>query len=266
MGASLYRKGGERAERGKSENRERNIDRVRRRAKRTIRGYCLANTFDHLVTITFKENVLDLEYVMGIAEKWAAAVVRRKPQWAAVCVPERQKRGAWHPHFAVNGFQDIATLRGILYGIVGRDEDGKPRAEVDVQDFMRREKRHKGQRRSVRVGRLDVARYLSKYVGKNVGLLGLNRHNYRTVGKLKAPTVERITVEEATPERVASWMRDVLKASGARVGCEWRSDDGNLLYMASFNWHRAERSPTREGWKPHPLPDAVQEAMEGETA
>ena len=54
------------------------------------------------VTLTFRENLTDLTEANRCFENWVRQVRRDRPEFAYLCVPEFQKRGAVHYHLLTN--------------------------------------------------------------------------------------------------------------------------------------------------------------------
>jgi len=142
---------GKRGFKGKSSNKEQNEKRARARAAGEIRRKCLAIRADHLVTLTYRQNVEDREKVMTDLERLRRMLSRSAYSMPYVAVLECQKRGAIHPHLAVHGIQDIRLLRRCWYKIVG-----KAQGQVNV----------KGPRPGT--SPVKLARYLSKYISKDI--------------------------------------------------------------------------------------------------
>lgn len=142
---------GKRGFKGQSAYKEQNEKRARARAKGEIRRKCLSIGADHLVTLTYRDNVEDRERVLTDLERLRRMLSRAGYPMPYVAVLECQKRGAIHPHLAVRGFQDIRLLRRCWYKIVGRAQ-----GQVNV--------------RGPRPGTSPVklARYLSKYISKDI--------------------------------------------------------------------------------------------------
>jgi hypothetical protein len=142
---------GKRGFKGKSLNKEQNEKRARARAGGEIRRKCLAIRADHLVTLTYRDNVEDRERVLTDLDRLRRILARSGYSMPYVAVLECQKRGAIHPHLAVHGIQDIRLLRRCWYKIVG-----KAQGQVNV--------------RGPRPGTSPVklARYLSKYISKDI--------------------------------------------------------------------------------------------------
>ncbi len=142
---------GKRGVKGRSVNKDQNEKRARARAKGEIRRKCLSIGADHLVTLTYRDNVEDRERVLTDLERLRRMLSRIGYPMPYVAVLECQKRGAIHPHLAVRGFQDIRLLRRCWYKIVG-----KAQGQVNV----------KGPRPGT--SPVKLARYLSKYISKDI--------------------------------------------------------------------------------------------------
>jgi hypothetical protein len=142
---------GKRGLKGKSPHKEQNEKRARARATGEIRRKCLSIRADHLVTLTYRDNVEDRERVLTDLERLRRMLSRCGYSMPYVAVLECQKRGAIHPHLAVRGFQDIRLLRRCWYKIVG-----KAQGQVNV----------KGPRPGT--SPVKLARYLSKYISKDI--------------------------------------------------------------------------------------------------
>ena len=112
------------AGRGESENAEANRDRAVRRARSRLRQLILATRADHLLTLTYRNNVNEFERACEDLSKFVRIIRRLKPDWTYIAVAERQARGAWHWHLAVRGRQDVGLLRASWRRVVG---DGKHR-------------------------------------------------------------------------------------------------------------------------------------------
>ena len=192
--------------RGQSENREANEDRAVRRARKLLRQKVLASGADHLLTLTYRDNVTEFARASTDLTVFIRCVRRRFERYPYVAVAERQKRGAWHWHLAVCGWQDLKFLRATWRRVVG---DGN----IDV----------KAPRTSDSAGpRIGIVRYLCKYLGKSFGEDGaFNARRFRS---------SRIKV----PER--RQMLPVKSASAARQFCEnWLRETSPDSWRFTFN-------------------------------
>lgn len=177
--------------RGLSENREENEERSVRRAKKLLRQKVLASGANHLLTLTYRENVSDLDLANDHLTVFIRRIRRQHPGYPYVAVAERQKRGAWHWHLAVCGWQDVKFLRATWRRIVG---DGN----IDVKPPRKAAGDNP---------RLGIVWYLCKYLGKAFGEEGaLNARRFRS-SRIEVPETRRML-----PVRTADEASDLCKA------------------------------------------------------
>lgn len=166
-----------------------NKRRATRRAQTKVRRLCKWKGLDTLLTLTYRENMIDRDRMARDWDVFVKRVRRVMPGFEFVCVFERQKRGAWHAHVAVRKIAPYYMRRGVMVksfdllrsmwrGVVGGDN-----GNVDVS-------------RNRRVSRSSakLAVYLSKYIGKELGS-GLQKweNSYSASGR---------TLPDAISERV----------------------------------------------------------------
>jgi hypothetical protein len=140
-----------------------NIERAVARAKTTMRRSVMAAILDHLLTLTYRENMQDRKRAWQDFAKFMRFVKKSlgKKSYHFVAVQELQQRGAVHIHVAVAGFQDVKLLRSIWHQVIGGPEAGN----IDVQFF-------KGQRSR-------LAKYLAKYLAKDMTQTQRGLHRYK---------------------------------------------------------------------------------------
>ena len=158
-----------RAKRGTSEKREENDDDAGRRAKKNVRLCCKSIGADRMVTLTYRENMIDRD----VALKHWKEFCRRVSKLAAfhyVAVIEEQERGALHFHIAVRGRQDFVTLRAIWQRVLGTGSDGQQMGQVNVRNPNRFGFGVRGAHK--------IASYIAKYCGKEMQCRGLNEKRY----------------------------------------------------------------------------------------
>lgn len=120
-----------------------------RRAKAKIRRLCHALGADRLLTLTFRENIIELKEAWKIFKLFVQYFNRMHAHALAyIAVPERQKRGAWHFHLAIKGFYNVNVLRHLWRRAAG---DGN----IDITNPLKHEWKRK-----------NLSRYISKYVSK----------------------------------------------------------------------------------------------------
>lgn len=138
-----------------------NKERATRRARTKVRRLAKAKGLTTLLTLTYRENMLERDRMQRDLDVFLKRVRRVIPGFQYVCVFERQKRGAWHAHLAVEKVlshylsggklvRSYDLLRSMWRAVVGSDN-----GNVDVS-------RNKRLQRSA----AKLAAYLSKYIGK----------------------------------------------------------------------------------------------------
>jgi len=160
---------GVRTKRGESEKREANEDDAGRRAKKQVRLCCKQIGADRMVTLTYRENMVDRELAL---KHWKAFCRRlgKVAEFHYVAVIEEQERGALHFHVAVRGRQNYVLLRSIWQRILGLGSDGQQMGQVNVRDPHRFGFGNKGAHK--------IASYIAKYCGKQMKCRDLNEKRY----------------------------------------------------------------------------------------
>ncbi len=192
------------AGRGESEHQEQNGDRAVRRARSRLRQLVLSANLNHLLTLTYRENVTDFLQASDDLRRFVRALRTHLPAFVYVAVPEKQKRGAWHWHLAVAGRQDVDLLRRVWRQVV---VDGN----IDVQEPKR------GQNR-----RLALVRYLGKYLAKGFaeGHKELNRHRFRASLGIQVPS-RVIDLPPKMTQEVSAYVIAQLRQCAGSVGFAW---------------------------------------------
>lgn len=213
-------------ERGTGDPEERERRRIAR-ARREMTRKIIKSKLDHMVTPTYRENMTDPERAKSDLTEFIRLVRVKYPDWQYIGVFEIQKQRfqrtghrVIHAHVGVRGFQDVAYLRECWHRVVGDRGGG-----VNVAY-------HKSKKKC-RLGRLDLARYLAKYVGKDLELHELNKKSYWHSEGLESPIIERIPYEGMWSS-AREWGAELFRAEGARVVRSWEHETGLYGYMSSF--------------------------------
>jgi hypothetical protein len=171
-------------ERDAAENRKR----ATRRARTKVRRLCKAKGLDTLLTLTYRENMVDRERMARDLDVFLKRVRRVIPDFEYVCAFERQKRGAWHAHLATRRINYHYQVKGVLvksYSLLRsmwREVVGHDNGNVDVS-----------RNRSVSRSSAKLASYLSKYIGKSFDAAARHQNSYSASGRaLPDAIVERI--------------------------------------------------------------------------
>jgi len=152
------------------EKRAENGKRAVARAKTTMRRTIMAASLDHLVTLTYRENMQDRVRGWSDFAKFARFVRKHVPGWPYVVAMELQERGAIHFHIATAGRQDVSLLRRLWHTVIG----GPERGNIDVQYF--------------RGSKARLAKYLAKYISKDLAEgSGNGVHRYKRSRGIKVP-------------------------------------------------------------------------------
>lgn len=164
-----------------TQNRERSC----RRARTKVRRLCIHKNLTTMLTLTYKENMLDRERMNRDLDVFIKRVRRVVPGFQYLGVLEHQTRGAWHAHLAVPRIlshylsggtlvKSYDLLRSMWRAVIGAG------GNIDVS-------------RNKNIGRscARLARYLAKYIGKDFGA-DSEGDSYRSSGRaLPAPVVFR---------------------------------------------------------------------------
>ena len=203
--------------RGDSDYPEANADRAGRRARSRLRQLILAANLDHLLTLTYRENVMDYGQASDDLSRFVRAVKTYLPDFVYVAVPEKQKRGAWHLHIAVQGRQDVKLLRKHWRQVIGE-------GNIDVQKPKAGENR-----------RLALVKYLGKYLAKGFaeGHRELNRHRFRASLGIIVPG-ESIEIPEHLRGEVSAYVIGQLQKRSGSVGFVWVDQDMQAGWACSW--------------------------------
>ena len=214
VGAATPTKAGK----GESGKRDDHEIRAQRRARSKIRQLVLSAHADHMLTLTYRENVTDFERTCNDLSKFIRLVKRKLPVWVYIAVCERQGRGAWHWHMAVKGRQDVELLRTAWRHVVveGNIDVSPPRA-------------------SGKEGTLALVRYLSKYLSKSFdqGDRELNRRRFRSSLGIVVPEI-MLTLPPMRRADAGAYAVEALYDAAGSVGHVWQSEENNAGWACSW--------------------------------
>jgi hypothetical protein len=177
----------------------------------------LATGADHLLTLTYRDNIRDQEKACADLAKFVRIVKRRKPEWLYIAVAEQQTRGAWHWHLAVRGRQDVALLRAAWRHVVGG-------GNIDVA----------APRGTGRSQTLSLVRYLGKYLSKGFSEPQvLNARRFRSSLGIQVPARYLKVPEEDRGDPYGFALSELARASGS-IGHIWQSADRTAGWACSW--------------------------------
>jgi hypothetical protein len=99
-----------------------NLRRAVRRARQAVRAAVKALNADHMLTLTYRENMQDEARLKRDFKEFVRLVRLRYASWQYVAVREKQDRGAYHIHMAVRGKQPIRWLLRCWLRAIGQPE------------------------------------------------------------------------------------------------------------------------------------------------
>lgn len=137
------------------DNKERSL----RRARSTVRKKIIEGELDHLLTLTYRENMCDEKQGWKDFQRFIRIFRAKFPNIKWVVVMEKQKRGAIHFHLAIHGFFPVRTIRTLWIDVVGYTEDPK-NGEIVANGNVDIKRKKKNQTLT------GLAGYLSKYLSK----------------------------------------------------------------------------------------------------
>lgn len=159
------------------------------RTRTSIRRAVMGMAATHMLTLTYRENMVDLKRGWADVSKFLRAMRDALDGFDYVVVAETQKRGAWHFHLAVRGKQDLTLIRKHW-------THGNP----DVQQWK---------------GRVaQMASYMSKYLVKSFDINNRpDGHRYRRSQGTEPRRVD-IIVEAESAADVRHIMKVLFQEAG----------------------------------------------------
>lgn len=130
-----------------------NINRTKIQFQRLIQ--CNIKIFKTFITLTFKDNVIDVESANKKFATWRTNVKSIYKEFAYICVPEFQKRGAVHYHLLTN--LDITNSELII-----PQANAKSQNQYDVKYWSY------GFSSVFTVNNINVIGYMTKYMTKDI--------------------------------------------------------------------------------------------------
>lgn len=144
------------------------------RARVAVRRRCMAMNVDRLLTLTFRENITDIDEAWKCFHYFVKQMRwQYEERFQYVVVPEYQKRGAVHFHLAIKGFYPVKTVRSFWHAAVG-----KRGGNIDITDPKNYSKNSWNPK--------HIGNYIAKYITKTEST-EFNRKRYASGGKIELP-------------------------------------------------------------------------------
>lgn len=229
------------------ENRTRSI----RRARQSIRWLVQSIEADHMVTLSYRENMQDIDRLKADYDYFRRLVQARYPDWKYVCVVEKQDRGAYHLHIAVKGHQDLNYLRYCWYKVLGcAGATGESvMGQIDITKPLGRYRN--GTQYTFHQDKL--AAYLTKYMHKAFEEAEHHSKRYWASRKnIPKPKVYRYWLGSVD---TVDMIKDMWKIA-ERLGLDanrtiFQSHDQTLLYLSGLQDPQCTISHNGELWLTH---------------
>ena len=171
------------------ERREANRQRGARRATTRVRRLVKVAGMDALLTLTYREKLTDLALCKKHLKEFNRRMRRLIPGWRWVAAFEKQDRGAWHVHMAIDTLpRELPASNGVKvksYNIVRavwRSVVGHDNGNIDQS----RRRRH------ARSSAAKVAAYISKYMLKAFADGDAWSNRYSAGGLDALPAAQRV--------------------------------------------------------------------------
>jgi len=196
------------------------LEKSSRRAKTTVRRKILTMQADRLMTLTFRENLTDIDEAWKRFHYFNKMMRTKFPGYQYVAVPEYQKRGAVHFHIAVNRFFPVKSVRKLW-----RRACGSLQGNIDIT------RPRKGNDWNPSA----IAFYLSKYLNKHE-TVDFNRRRYSTGGGIQVPaSITGWLAIHVDKGMTLSTLNGVMsELSVMDVRCCWESENWlGIIYLST---------------------------------
>lgn len=179
------------------EARATSVKSAAKRAKQNVRLRCKTARVTHMITLTTRECITDLERFLKLWRHFRE-LMGRHSEFHYIAVPELQKRGAWHMHVAVSGRVGLNLARRAWLKVVG----GRGKGYCHIRNPQGA---HFGKQ-----WKLDaLASYIAKYIGKDVADARFNKKKYYTSRGINVPEAVVYAIENSRAD-CADALKDVL--------------------------------------------------------
>ena len=198
---------------------ETNLERAFRKAKSKVRKLIMTMQADRILTLTYKDNMTCRDTANKHFVRFIKKVHAKYPDFKYVSVAEVQKRGAWHFHIAVSGWQDVGFLRSAWNSITtGAINVTSPKTKGDKAKAAP-----------------QISAYLTKYMTKAF------TENHE-LGKYRYRSSNGIDIKQAIFWISSQTWANAIKDSGnlmselyGQIGSSYLADDWNNGWFASWS-------------------------------
>lgn len=179
------------------EARATSVKSAAKRAKQNVRLRCKTARVTHMITLTTRECITDLDRFLKLWDAFRRTMACHS-EFHYIAVPEPQKRGAWHMHVAVSGRAALNLARRAWLKVVG----GRGKGYCHIRNPQGA---HFGKQ-----WKLDaLASYIAKYIGKEIADARFNKKKYYTSRGINVPEAVVYAIENSRGD-CADAIKDVL--------------------------------------------------------
>lgn len=217
------------------ENRARSAKRARQNVRHLVKSIFA----DHMLTFSYRENMIDREKLKADWKEFVRLFRHRYPDWQYLAVPEEQERGSLHIHVAVASKQDIKwLLRCWLLAI------GQPPEEVaewlysgvklgersfGAVNVEPPKKRWGGEHRQWKRDKLSG--YLTKYIGKEFEESDKSAKKYWHSRNVVKPEITRFWLKAKTYDEAVREAHDLVYYSGVDSISMWGDQRAGVVWI-----------------------------------
>lgn len=210
---------------------EENKARAVRRARQRLRWLIKAAGADHLLTLTYRDIMDDLDRLKKDWKAFVRLVRARYPDWQFVCIRELQDRGAFHLHVAVVGRQDIKYIRRCWYKVLGASPDAQGEETPGQIDVRGPSKRWGGKGYQWKADKL--AGYLGKYLHKCFDQeTDKGAKRYWASREIELPEAQKIWLGATSFPQAVEMTHDLARALGVQNLTMWASESYASIWMS----------------------------------
>jgi hypothetical protein len=203
------------------------LQRAARRAKTKVRRICKTMGVDALLTLTYRENMQDLEACKKHLKEFVRRVRKLVPGFAYVAAFERQKRGAWHVHMGIHALPFNLPWQGVKvksYSViraVWRSVVGDLGGNIDQARKKRQSRKSPAQ----------MASYISKYILKAFEE-GAQYSNRYSSSSYTLPEAVRMRFQAASLADLIALVYAELGTDGTTTN-PWLSQFGDRFFLTA---------------------------------
>lgn len=219
-----------------------NRDRSIRRARQAVRWQVKAIAADHLLTLSYRENMEDVDRLKTDWKRFVRLLRSGLPatdkfrahkgldRFQFVACREKQDRGAWHLHIAVKGRQDINFLRRCWFVAAGGNQDDEGAETVGAVNVRGPSKRWGSATFAWKTDKL--AGYMTKYMHKSFDELNKGEKRYWSGRGNEKPETVRIWLACETFYDAVKATHDFGRDNGIKEMTLWASDGWDVMWCS----------------------------------